>query len=638
MNLGDVLGFSKQNIGDIGGLNSFIGGIASQGVQYAMGGDFTMNVLNLSMFGIEDRNENAINQGLFEIGFGRDGFSAGVGMGGMDASYGAIASVINGAAAWGTNTKIQNYIKNGGLNAAIALRAQYGYGDKTQRDQLFDILNGGTSLVLGSEGEYGAQTITGSDGRTVYLEGYREGMSAGEQFALAVLLGHEAHRDGVNNGIMGQMLETQGAARGHTEMLVRMLNEGQGVAMNDNLMADLQAYFQGDNAFNSYVNANYDSSADYWRLIAQTDEEGNINGYSVEWDDDLNMTIVNADGTEITLDYNNIRTDEGMEAMSQWFGDNGLTFDDALQSGFIALGTTSEVAQALVNAIDSSNSAGNFGNLANSFIDSITALSNSGLQISNLGAFPEDQSAMYSLMPVSSPNSLRRTSLFGYRLVTAELNGAISGDLHHWGTYYHDGEDYAGGSEIKTPTTTNSVDLRWSNSKGFGIDIGFENGYSFINNHLSSASVMNLLQSMLLSGQNGQIGQIAAGLQFATVGNTGSATTGAHNHLEGYGPNGLMRPSEIFATMGIPMNYTDDGIGLSGYSDMLDFNDEILLRDIFHSLGEAERRAYVNTHSELFQPRIESYPRRDNFGREYMISITYYFDPIFMDYRTFLSR
>jgi hypothetical protein len=270
-NLGDVLGFNKTQIGDIGKLNTFVGGLAGQGVQYAMGGDFTMNLLNFDMFGINDTNGNLVSQGLFELRFGRDGISAGIGMGGMDASFGAIASAINGIAAWNTNSHIQDYTKNNEFKSAIALRSQYGYGDETQVDQLFDILNGDAQLVLGSEDGYGAQTISGTGGRTVYLDGYRDGMTEGEQFALGVLLGHEAYRDGMDNGSLGQQLETQGAARGHTEMLIRMLMEEQNVTMNGNLENDLKAYFQGGDAFNNYVDANYDSSADYWKLVKTED-------------------------------------------------------------------------------------------------------------------------------------------------------------------------------------------------------------------------------------------------------------------------------------------------------------------------------------------------------------------------------
>ncbi len=100
MNLfdGNSLGLSDKifNTDGIKGFNSFVGGIASQGVQYAMGGDFTLNVLNFGMFGIEDANKNLVSQGLFELRFGRDGFRAGIGMGGMDASYGAIANAMSG--------------------------------------------------------------------------------------------------------------------------------------------------------------------------------------------------------------------------------------------------------------------------------------------------------------------------------------------------------------------------------------------------------------------------------------------------------------------------------------------------------------------------------------------------------------
>ncbi|MDY7029623.1 MAG: hypothetical protein SVR04_15135 [Spirochaetota bacterium] len=42
------------------------------------------------MFGIEDRNGNAVNTGLFELKFGNNGFHGAVGMGGTDLNIGKL--------------------------------------------------------------------------------------------------------------------------------------------------------------------------------------------------------------------------------------------------------------------------------------------------------------------------------------------------------------------------------------------------------------------------------------------------------------------------------------------------------------------------------------------------------------------
>ncbi|MDL2229947.1 hypothetical protein LJC14_06835, partial [Treponema sp. OttesenSCG-928-L16] len=277
INLGEnaskVLGFNNQNIGDMGNLNNLLGGLAGQGVEYALGGNFTLNVLNLSMFGIKGRegsnpliNSSPISMGLLELRFGRDGFDMGLGTGGVDASYGTIASAVRGTAAWGTSTWINSYTKNNEVNAAVALRAQYGYGDKVQKDQLFDILRGNTTLLGRDSDGFGGQTITENGKRTVYLDGYYDGMSEGEQFALAVLLGHEAYRDGYGTGA-----NTQQAVQAHVEMLKRIQDGGENITMNGNLVSDMAIYDYAKETgnwgvFEAYVREAYDSSADNWQL------------------------------------------------------------------------------------------------------------------------------------------------------------------------------------------------------------------------------------------------------------------------------------------------------------------------------------------------------------------------------------
>ena len=62
----------------------------------------------------------------------------------------------------------------------------------------------------------------------------------------------------------------------HTQMALRMLDDGKAVQMTENLDMDITAYklsqHLGDESiFADYVAGNYDSSADYWRLISRSD-------------------------------------------------------------------------------------------------------------------------------------------------------------------------------------------------------------------------------------------------------------------------------------------------------------------------------------------------------------------------------
>jgi hypothetical protein len=105
--------------------------------------------------------------------------------------------------------------------------------------------------------------------RTVTLAGYKPGMSVDEQMRLGVTLGHEAYRDGVADG--NNEAETVAAVKGHTEMAVRMLQDGNFSIINQSLVDDLNAYFDKDADFAEYVKGNYDSSADYLRLVTRSD-------------------------------------------------------------------------------------------------------------------------------------------------------------------------------------------------------------------------------------------------------------------------------------------------------------------------------------------------------------------------------
>jgi hypothetical protein len=74
--------------------NSLMGSLAGTGVSYAMTGEATLNILNLRDF----TGNNGHNLGLLELRLGGDkGFSAGLGSGGADLSYGAVTAAMAGA-------------------------------------------------------------------------------------------------------------------------------------------------------------------------------------------------------------------------------------------------------------------------------------------------------------------------------------------------------------------------------------------------------------------------------------------------------------------------------------------------------------------------------------------------------------
>jgi len=189
-------GFNISNQADLKSLNGLIGSLAGQGVNYALGNDFTLNVLNLNSF-----TKNTLSSGLLELHLGHDGVNMNLGTGGADVSIESLKTAYRGAQVWNVNTKISNYGKEENFDALIALRLQYGYGDDRQKEQLWDILNGKALINTEAEGDYFAETTINEDGkRVINLAGYKKGMSQEDQYLLGVVLGYEAYRDGYTIG------------------------------------------------------------------------------------------------------------------------------------------------------------------------------------------------------------------------------------------------------------------------------------------------------------------------------------------------------------------------------------------------------------------------------------------------------
>jgi hypothetical protein len=261
MNMEKLTGFSVLNQKNIGKLNHLLGAAVGQGVQYAMGEDFTLNLLNTGLL-----SNDYVNSGLLELRFGHDGSAKmNIGTDGMDVGINTLISSVGGALVWNVNNRIDRYTASNNFDGKVMLRAQYGHGDQKQQGQLWNILNGRDKLMVTADGDYAAETEIVDGRRVVKLSGYQSGMSDAEQMALAVILGHEAYRDGIvtNNNY----LETRSATLAHTRMLERMLSGGASLSFNSNMIGDLLAYDMSDgniDVFNAYVDSHYDSSADYW--------------------------------------------------------------------------------------------------------------------------------------------------------------------------------------------------------------------------------------------------------------------------------------------------------------------------------------------------------------------------------------
>ena len=262
---------NSQQIGNIKSFNTLMGGLATNTSSLLMGGNATFNILNLTDFG------SRINVGLLELTVGKDGISSKIGNGGTNISYSNIKSSIRGASSLHKNSQINNtkYDKQ----TKDALRSQWGFGDKTAKKQLEEIIKGDTILKLDAKGSEVAQSINENGQKIIHLNS-----SQNDGFIdLGLTLQHEAHRDGIVSDEQGQYIETVNAVAGHTQMALAMaidklytkdmLNH---ISSDTNLQNDINAYmhaaYTGNTSlFAGYVGASYDSSADYWKLKMYAD-------------------------------------------------------------------------------------------------------------------------------------------------------------------------------------------------------------------------------------------------------------------------------------------------------------------------------------------------------------------------------
>ena len=256
---------NSQQIGNIKTFNSLMGGLATNTTSLLMGGNANFNLLSFK------------GVGMLEFSFGKDGIKSKIGMGGTNISLQNLVGAFGGA----TNLHKNSQINNTGYDKTVldALRSQWGFGDKTAKKQLEEIIKGDTILKLDAAGSEVAQSINENGQKIIHLNS-----SQNDGFIdLGLTLQHEAHRDGIISDKQGQYIETVNAVEAHTKMALAMTKDSlytkemlNHISSDTNLQNDINAYmyaaYTGNTSlFAGYVGASYDSSADYWKLKMYAD-------------------------------------------------------------------------------------------------------------------------------------------------------------------------------------------------------------------------------------------------------------------------------------------------------------------------------------------------------------------------------
>ncbi|MDR1467951.1 MAG: M23 family metallopeptidase [Spirochaetaceae bacterium] len=296
-----IEGLTGKALGDTSAMSNFVSGLAGQGVNAALGGDFTLNVLNLS-----DLTGGALNSGLLELRLGKKGMSMNIGTGGVNASLQNLVSVGQGIATYyDVNSKLANSRQEATGEFASQMRTLYS-GTAEQRQAFDDALDNRLQLVKSGKTDFEdetepgkralAKTVDNGDGtRTMYIG--TAAMEEGSRFGLNVVFGHEAYRNGKDDGEEGQRLETDRAVEGHIST-ANALMAGYGAgSVGTGFMLEAMEYNMAKASGNTEgmrkVLDRYDSSADYWKLT----QDGGLAYDGEGWLKDENGMYINKDGS-----------------------------------------------------------------------------------------------------------------------------------------------------------------------------------------------------------------------------------------------------------------------------------------------------------------------------------------------------
>ena len=253
---------------------NFAGNVADAGYDLVSTGKTKLNILNLSSF-------CDAHAGLLEMNIGGDGPVFEIGPGGYDFSRGRVENVINSAYILKEDNRIR-HSSSFAKDNKIAMRALFSEGKiQNQVERLYNLLLQDEDLVkYGFVPDSQAVSFSDSQGLQNIVLNLIPSRTLPDQLKMAVILAHEAYRNGKDDGIL-QILETSDAVLGHARMAYDILSSGFKNPDIEMLQEEVEAFRQG-NIAGLIMNAiySYSSGADYWRIIGDG---------KVIWDGHMNL-------------------------------------------------------------------------------------------------------------------------------------------------------------------------------------------------------------------------------------------------------------------------------------------------------------------------------------------------------------
>jgi hypothetical protein len=260
MNIG-IMGFVGELNENATRLSGLVGGLAGEGIDYTMGGDFSLNLFNLGLI-----SGGKIKSGILELHLDREGARMNFGTGGVDVSLGTLISSIKGIEAWAVNLEILTSKSDDARKYASAMRTKYSLNEITRKEYENELAGRikihEKSGVVETESVFDEETGV----KNIYLGS--NALNDNSSFGINVYLVHEAYRDGKDNGKELQRLETDNAVKGHIDATMALVASYGAGSVGDGMLAEAVNYvnagLQGQTGIQRAMLDAYDSSGDFW--------------------------------------------------------------------------------------------------------------------------------------------------------------------------------------------------------------------------------------------------------------------------------------------------------------------------------------------------------------------------------------
>ncbi|GHV96786.1 hypothetical protein AGMMS50293_31060 [Spirochaetia bacterium] len=314
--------------------------------------------------------EAAENTGFLELHIGSGRASMELGTGGIN-----VGGTLYDLAKRGIDyAALQRYSRQNEEAGKIALQA-YGWGDWTAENTAARLASGVDKLVLGGvRYDERGNIVLGETTRNEQGNGRIITLAdIGKVNDMAIRLQHEAYRDGLVSN--DNYIETQQAVLAHTKMAKDMLNGGQTIGTMN--LRDIDAYNKADgdmSKFYAYVDENYGSSADFWKIIVKDDgtykmeveydENGNvIDDISVYNEHNLNDRLAffayqGGSRTGFIAETLGLGKNEVNTVMGSWAGwtyENGSWTNGGTTDGVVRFGTDLSQKMSFPLSVDQRN-------------------------------------------------------------------------------------------------------------------------------------------------------------------------------------------------------------------------------------------------------------------------------------------